>query len=154
MKECKTINKKPDIDKFPLQKIELAVQGRILFLTSTPSPNKKTFILTDKSLLYVIENNNFKKPKEYLLKSEMLNKKSPDGKSIKYQTDSLESQIWTDKKGNHAIIKYKNVSFYYNPSLPKKIEVLNLIMSGNTLIQPIYFDGKKRICHVEIWFDI
>ena len=136
MKECKTINKKPDIDKFPLQKIELAVQGRILFLTSTPSPNKKTFILTDKNLLYVIENNNFKKPKEYLLKSEMLNKKSPDGKSIKYQTDSLESQIWTDKKGNHAIIKYKNVSFYYNPSLPKKIEVLNLIMSGNTLIQP------------------
>ena len=45
MKEYKTINKKPDINKFPLEKIDLSIQGRILYLTSTPSPNKKNFYI-------------------------------------------------------------------------------------------------------------
>ena len=79
MKEYKTINKKPDINKFPLEKIDLSIQGRILYLTSTPSPNKKIFILTDKNYFYVIENNNFKKPKGYILKSEIFTKKTLNG---------------------------------------------------------------------------
>ena len=136
MKEYKTINKKPDINKFPLEKIDLSIQGRILYLTSTPSPNKKTFILTDKNYFYVIENNNFKKPKGYILKSEIFTKKTLNGKKIEFQTDSLESQIWPNKTGNHVIIKYKNVTFYYNPYSAKKIEEIPLSFSGKNLIQP------------------
>jgi len=151
MKEYKTINKKPDINKFPLQRLNINIQGKILYVTSTPSPNKKTFILTDKSSFYVIENNNFKKPKEYALKSEILARKTLNSKSLKFQTDPKEttdpkdlknhknlpeSQIWSDKKGNHVIIKYKNVTFYYNPYMMKKVEELQLIPPGNTLIQP------------------
>ena len=137
MKEYKTINKKLDINKFPLQKLNIGnIQGKILYLTTTPSPNKKTFILTDKCSLYVVENNNFKKPKEYPLKSEILSKKTLNNKTIKFQTDTLESQIWTDKKGNHAIIKYKNVSFYYNPYMLNKVEELILIPPSNILVQP------------------
>ena len=151
MKEYKTINKKPDINKFPLQRLNINIQGKILYVTSTPSPNKKTFILTDKSSFYVIENNNFQKPKEYALKSEILARKTLNSKSLKFQTDPKEttdpkdlknhknlpeSQIWSDKKGNHVIIKYKNVTFYYNPYMMKKVEELQLIPPGNTLIQP------------------
>ena len=153
MKEYKTINKKPDINKFPLQKLNINIQGKILYVTSTPSPNKKTFILTDKSSFYVIENNNFQRPKEYALKSEILSRKTLNNKPIKFQTDPKESkdpkdsktqtqrhlpesQIWSDKKGNHVIIKYKDVSFYYNPYMMKKVEELQLIPPGNTLVQP------------------
>ena len=60
MKEYKTINKKPDINKFPLQKLNLHIQGKILYVTSTPYPNKKLFILTDKNVFYVIEKENTK----------------------------------------------------------------------------------------------
>ena len=56
----------------------------------------------------------------------------------------MESQIWTDRKGNHAIIKYKNISFYYNQFMAKKVEELNLILF-NTMIQPyaVIFDDNK-----------
>ena len=144
MKEYKTINKKPDVNKFPIQKQELLIMGKILYITSNPSPNKKTFILTDKGSLYVFENN-MTKSKEYPLKSEILRSKKLSQKSIKFQTDVLDSQIWTDKKGNHAIIKYKNVLFYYNPFMAKKVEELNLINFGNVLIQPfaVAFNDEK-----------
>ena len=150
MKEYKTINKKPDVNKFPLKELKISnIQGKILCVTSTPSPNKKTFILTDKCSLYIIENNNFKRPKEYSLKSEILSKKTLDNKPIKFQTDSLESQIWTDQKGNHAIIKYKNVCFYYNPFMPKKVEELHLILRGNTLVQPYAVVFNENECEEE-----
>ena len=62
-----------------------------------------------------------------------------------FQTETLESQLWTDKSGNHVIIKIKNVCFYYNPFLAKKIEELNLIIFGSTLIQPyaVLFNDEK-----------
>ena len=136
MKEYNTINKKPDVNKFPLQKLNIPIQGKIVYAISTPSPNKKTFILTDKSSFYVIENDNLSKSREYPLQSEILRTQKINGKPIKFQTDTLESQIWSDKKGNHVIIKYKNVSFYYNPYMSKKVEELQLIPPGSTLLQP------------------
>ena len=144
MKEYKTINKKPDINKFPLQKLNLHIQGKILYVTSTPYPNKKLFILTDKNVFYVIDKENYNKPKEYILQSEILRTGKLNQKNIKFQTENLESQIWTDRKGNHAIIKYKNISFYYNQFMAKKVEELNLILF-NTMIQPyaVIFDDNK-----------
>lgn len=145
MKEYNTINKKPDVNKFPLEKLNLPIKGKILYVTSTPSPNKKTFILTDKSIFYVIENTNLKKIKEYPLQSEILRTGKIGGNAINFQTKSVESQIWSDKKGNHVIIKHKNICFYYNPFMNKKVEELQLIPPGNTLIQPyaVVFNEDK-----------
>ena len=145
MKEYNTINKKPYDNKFTLQKLNIPIQGKIIYVTTTPSPNKKTFILTDKSVFYVIENNNFTKAKEYPLQSEILRTGKINGKPINFQTTTLESQIWSDKKGNHVIIKYKNVCFYYNPYMAKQVEELQLIPPGNTLIQPyaVVFNEDK-----------
>ena len=143
MKDYKIINKKLDVNKFSPQKLDISISGNILYVTSIPFPNKKIFLLTDTDKFYIIENNNLSKPPVFQLKSDYLN--SDKLKPIKFQTDSLESQIWTDKKGNHVIIKYKRICFYYNPNLKKKIEELNLINFGNTLIQPyaVVFNEDK-----------
>ena len=118
MKDYKIINKKLDVNKFSPQKLDISISGNILYVTSIPFPNKKIFLLTDTDKFYIIENNNLSKPQVFQLKSDYLN--SDKLKPIKFQTDSLESQIWTDKKGNHVIIKYKRICFYYNPNLKKK----------------------------------
>ena len=143
MKDYKIINKKLDVNKFSPQKLDISISGNILYVTSIPFPNKKIFLLTDTDKFYIIENNNLSKPQVFQLKSDYLN--SDKLKPIKFQTDSLESQIWTDKKGNHVIIKYKRICFYYNPNMQKKIEELNLINFGNTLIQPyaVVFNEDK-----------
>ena len=145
MKDYKIINKKLDVNKFSPQKLDISLSGNILYVTSIPFPNKKIFILTDTDKFYIIENNNISKPQVFQLKSEILNSGKLNSKAIKFQTDSLESQIWTDKKGNHVIIKYKRICFYYNPNMQNKIEELNLINFGNILIQPyaVVFNEDK-----------
>ena len=145
MKDYKIINKKLDVNKFSPQKLDISLSGNILYVTSIPFPNKKIFILTDADKFYIIENNNISKPQVFQLKSEILNSGKLNSKGIKFQTDSLESQIWSDKKGNHVIIKYKRICFYYNPNMQNKIEELNLINFGNILIQPyaVVFNEDK-----------
>ena len=145
MKDYKIINKKLDVNKFSPQKLNISFSGNILCATSIPFPNKKIYVLTDNDKFYVIENNNISKPQVFELKSDILNSGKLNAKSIKFQTDSLESQIWTDKKGNHVIIKYKRICFYYNPNMQNKIEELNLIIFGNTLVQPyaVVFNEDK-----------
>ena len=145
MKDYKIINKKLDVNKFSPQKLDISFSGNILYVTSIPFPNKKIFLLTDTDKFYVIENNNLSKPQVFQLKSDILNSGKLNSKALKFQTDSLESQIWTDKKGNHVLIKYKRVCFYYNPNMQNKIEELNLITFGNTLIQPyaVVFNEDK-----------
>ena len=148
MKDNKIINKNLEKNKFPLQKQNIPIKGKILSVTSTPYPKKKIFILTDNNddcIFYVIENNKFNAPQEYILNSEVLKTGKLNGKKINFQTETLESQIWTDKSGNHVIIKIKNVCFYYNPFMAKKIEELNLILFGSTLIQPyaVIFNDER-----------
>ena len=145
MKDYKIINKKLDVNKFSPQQLDISLSGNILYVTSIPFPNKKIFILTDADKFYIIENNNISKPQVFQLKSEILNSGKSNSKGIKFQTDSLESQIWSDKKGNHVIIKYKRICFYYNPNMQNKIEELNLINFGNILIQPyaVIFNEDK-----------
>jgi len=81
------------------------------------------FILTDQDNFYVIEKGKFNDIKEYKLKSSLLEQnkeKREDKKIARFQSKALESQIWCDKLGTHVIIKYKNVTFYYNPFMAKK----------------------------------
>jgi len=137
MKDYKTINKRPEINKYPIQGMNISIIGKILYVISSESNNM--FILTDQDNFYVIEKGKFNDIKEYKLKSILLeqNKEKREEKKIaRFQSKALESQIWCDKLGTHVIIKYKNVTFYYNPFMAKKIEELDLFMFGNTCAQP------------------
>ena len=113
MKEYKTLNKIPEINVYPMQKIRYQISGKILYITSCVK--NITFILTDDDSFYVIDNSKEKGTTKYLLHSTLEQKNRN-----KFQTQEIESQIWCHKLGSHAIIKYKNEIFYYNPNLLKE----------------------------------
>ena len=131
MKEYKTINKIPDINKYPIEKMEISIKGKILYMISSEMHN--TFVLTDNGYFYVINKGKLNDIEGFELKSELINEK---GNTIKFQAPEKESQIWCNKLGTHVIIKYNNISFYYNPLMAKKVDELNLINFSNTYIQP------------------
>ena len=134
MKDYKTINKRPDINKYPIEKMDIAIKGKILYVVSSESHS--TFVLTEDGYFYVITKGKSKDIQGFELKSDLLDPVKVEKMGAKFQTDKKESQIWCDKFGTHVIIKYKNVSFYYNPLMAKKLEELNLNMFGNTFLQP------------------
>jgi hypothetical protein len=135
MKEYKTLNKRPEINVYPFQKMKYQISGKILYITSCVK--NITFILTDDNYFYVIDNSKEKGTTKYLLHSTLDQKNK-----IKFQAQEIESQIWCHKLGNHAIIKNKNEIFYYNPNLLKeKVQELNFFYEDKYL-QPyaIAFD--------------
>ena len=120
MKDYNTLNKRPEINVYPMQKMKYQISGKILYITSCVK--NITFILTDEDSFYVIDNNKDKGTTKYLLHSTLEQKNK-----AKFQTNEIESQIWCHKLGIHVIIKYKNEIFYYNPNLLKeKVQELNL----------------------------
>ena len=147
MKDYKTINKGPNINKYPIEKMDIDIKGKILYMVS--SDNNITFVLTDEGYFYVISKAKFNDIKGFQLKSEKLDEEKVKKNGIKFQTDKKESQIWCDKFGTHVIIKYKNISFYYNPLMAKKIEELNLTTFGNTFIQPYAVAFNDYLCEPE-----
>ena len=127
MKKYNTINKQPDIDVFKIKKMNFSIQGEILYMTS--SENNNIFIITESKYFYVIEKGMEKYTKKYKIPTTWL-------KNRKYQTEDLDSHIWCNKLGNHAIIKFKNNIYYYNPNIPKeKIQELYLYYN-NIYLQP------------------
>ena len=127
MKENKTLNKRPEINAYPMKKMHYQISGKILYMTSCVK--NITFILTNEDNLYVIDNSKEKCINKYILHS-TLDQKSKS----KYQTNEIESQIWCHKLGTHAIIKYKNEIFYYNPHLLKeKVQELNFFYEDKYL---------------------
>ena len=128
MKDFKTINKKEDINVYPIKEIRYNISGNILYMTSCVK--NKTFILTDSDYLYVIEKDKKNGMNQYLLRPDKKDKEK------KYQTKETESQIWCHKLGCHAIIKYKNDTYYYNPNLLRdKVQELDLYYN-NVNLQP------------------
>ena len=127
--EFKTINKIPDINVYPIEKMKYQIMGKIIYMTSCVK--NITFILTDADYFYVIENGKENGLNKYHLKMP----ESRDKGGIIYQAKEVESQIWCHKLGGHAIIKYKNDTFYYNSSLDK-VKELNLCCEGNKSLQP------------------
>ena len=132
-KEYKTINKIPDINVYPIEKMKYQILGKILYMTSCVK--NITFILTDADYFYVIENGKENGINRYILRSNDQNSKDSKEKlNKKYQSKEIESQIWVHKLGGHAIIKYKNDTFYYNSSLGKeKVQELNLFYENKYL---------------------
>ena len=132
-KECKTINKIKVVNKYPIEKMDIAIKGKILYMISSEMHNM--FVLTDNGYFYVINKGKLNDIEGFELKSDFLDPEKVKNSGVKFQSDKKESQIWCNKLGTHVIIKYKNVSFYYNPLMAKKIDELNLIMF-NEFVQP------------------
>ena len=132
-KDYKTINKTPDINVYPIEKMKYQILGKILYMTSCVK--NITFILTDADYFYVIENGKENGINRYILRSSDQNSKdSKEKQNKKYQSKEIESQIWVHKLGGHAIIKYKNDTFYYNSSLGReKVQELVLFYEDKFL---------------------
>ena len=127
MKDYKTLNKRPEINVYPLQKMHYQISGKILYITSCVK--NITFILTDEDSFYVIDNSKEHGTNKYSLHSTI----DPKNK-IKFQSNEIHSQIWCHKLGHHAIIKYKNEIYYYNPNLLKeKVQELNFFYEDKYL---------------------
>ena len=128
--DYKTLNKRPDINVYPIETLKLQILGRILYMTSCVK--NITFILTDQDFFYVIENGKENGINKYVLHANEQKEREKD--KIKYQAKEIESQIWCHKLGGHAIIKYKNDTFYYNSSLGReKVQELNLFYEDKYL---------------------
>lgn len=130
MAECKTINKVEEAKKYQILSMNIALKGKIMYVTS--SENNNMFILTDSDEynFYVIKK---EKNKENIIESYFLKSEIPDG--AVFQTNNQESQIWCDKLGTHVIIKYKNAVFYYNPYMKKKTAEM-MLFTLNKYLQP------------------
>ena len=127
MKDYKTLNKRPEINVYPLQKMRYQISGKILYITSCVK--NITFILTDEESFYVIDNSKEHGTNKYSLHSTI----DPKNK-IKFQSNEIHSQIWCHRLGHHAIIKYKNEIYYYNPNLLKeKVQELNFFYEDKYL---------------------
>ena len=130
MAECKTINKVEEAKKYQILSMNIALKGKIMYVTSSEKNNM--FILTDSDEynFYVIKKG---KNKENVIESYFLKSEIPDG--AVFQTNNQESQIWCNKLGTHVIIKYKNAVFYYNPYMKKKTAEM-MLFTLNKYLQP------------------
>ena len=133
IKDYKTINKTPDINVYPVEKMKFQILGKILYMTSCVK--NITFILTDADNFYVIDNGKENGINKYVLRTNDQNTKdNKEKEKKKYQAKEIESQIWCHKLGGHAIIKYKNDTFYYNSCLGKeKVQELTLFYEDRYL---------------------
>ena len=134
MKDYKTINKRPDINKYPIEKMDISVKGNIIYMIS--SEGHITFILTEEGYFYVIKKGKIKDIEGFELKSELLDDEALKLQNIKLKSKKKESQIWCNKFGTHVIIKYKSISFYYNPMMRNKISEIKLIEIGTNYVEP------------------
>ena len=67
MKDYNTLNKRPEINEYPMEKIRYPITGKILYMTSCVK--NLTFILTDEDSFYVIDNSKEKAMTKYILHS-------------------------------------------------------------------------------------
>ena len=134
-KDFKTINRIPDINVYPIEKMNYHIFGKILYMTSCVK--NITFIITDEDYFYVIENGKDNGINKYPLVINDKNEKDKDKKDkIKYQTKEQEFQIWCHKLGSHAIIKYKTDTFYYNSNLGGEKVVPLILNYEDQILQP------------------
>ena len=132
MKDFKTINKRPYINKYPIEKMDISIKGKISYMISSES--HITFILTEEGNFYVINKGKVKDIQGFELKSQLLDPENL--KNLKIRSQKRESQIWCNKFGTHVIIKYKSIPFYYNPIMRNKISEIDLVQFGTDLIEP------------------
>ena len=146
-------------DKFPLKRFNLPnFQGKIVSMSSS---KKYLYFVTDIGELFRLKSND-------LSSLNQAHKIRPESSKNNNNFKEKFTKIWTDKAGNHSIIRYKNSIFYFNSDggivkelnvlKEKKIEVCavgfdetnnNALKTGNFLIS----DCKNNIYEYSITID-
>ena len=146
-------------DKFPLKRFNLPnFQGKIVSMSSS---KKYLYFVTDIGELFRLKSND-------LSSLNQAHKLRPESSKQQTQFKEKFTKIWTDKAGNHSIIRFKNSIFYFNSDggvvkelnvlREKKIEVCavgfdennnNVLKTGNFLI----VDSKNNIYEYSITID-
>ena len=106
-------------DKFPLKNLNIGINNNFNILSISAS-KKNIYIVTNNSELICIDNGTLKAQQAYSITSN-------DTKSPKL--NESYTKIWTDRGGNHNIIRYQGRIFYFNSSFSqiKEIEQLKSI---------------------------
>ena len=146
-------------DTFPLKRFNLPnFQGKIVSMSSS---KKYLYFVTDIGELFRLKSND-------LSSLNQAHKLRPESSKQQTQFKEKFTKIWTDKAGNHSIIRFKNSIFYFNSDggvvkelnvlREKKIEVCavgfdennnNVLKTGNFLI----VDSKNNIYEYSITID-
>ena len=123
---------------FEIQKLDYSIIGRILYMICSDMGD--IFLLTDSNFFYSIRKHNY--IDQYYL----------EAYSLEYyilQSENKESQIWCDKFGNHVIIKYLNLLYYFNRNIQgEKIKPLHLTING-IYLQPYAIGFNDEIYDIE-----
>ena len=146
-------------DTFPLKRFNLPnFQGKIVSMSSS---KKYLYFVTDIGELFRLKSND-------LSSLNQAHKLRPESSKQQTQFKEKFTKIWTDKAGNHSVIRFKNSIFYFNSDggvvkelnvlREKKIEVCavgfdennnNVLKTGNFLI----VDSKNNIYEYSITID-
>ena len=113
----KEINPQSTSDKFLLKRFSLPnFQGKIVSMSSS---KKYLYFVTDIGELFRLKSND-------LSSLNQAHKLRPETSKQSTQFKEKFIKIWTDKAGNHSIIRYKNSIFYFNSDggVVKELSVL------------------------------
>ena len=98
-------NPKSTSDKFPLKKLILPnFQGKIVSMSSS---KKYLYFVTDIGELFRLKSRD-------LSSLNQAHKIRPESSKSSIPFKEKFTKIWTDKEGNHSIIRYKNSMYYFN----------------------------------------
>ena len=113
---------KPPKDEFKYNLIERFFQNpNSNNLYSTSSENT-IYLLTDKNKFTVFENNIANNYLQFNLIPIIVKEEN------KIQTKNNKSQIWSNKSGNHVIVKHGGSIYYYNPYFRKNLNLKQICL--------------------------
>jgi hypothetical protein len=113
---------KPPKDEFKYNLIERFFQNpnsKNLYSTSSEST---IYLLTDKNKFTVFEHNIANNYLQFNLIPIILKEEN------KIQTKNNKSQIWSNKSGNHVIVKHGGNIYYYNPYFRKNLNLKEICL--------------------------
>ena len=114
-------------DKYYLAEIDLNEEQRKENIIAMSSSKKNIFFLTESHNLFVVDGPSLKPINEtYTL---------PEPKE-KNEYKEIYNKIWSDREGNHCIIRHKNAIYYFNSTLKEAVELEQF--------------SKKEICAVAL----
>ena len=127
-------NIKSTSDEFQLKKLSLPnFQGKIVSMSSS---KKYLYFVTDIGELFRL--------KSYDLSSlNQAHKLRPESSKSSFQFKEKFTKIWTDKAGNHSIIRHKNSIYYFN-SDSGIVKELNVLKEKQIELCSVGFDENNN----------
>ena len=102
-----TNNNESNSDKFPMSKCELPGSQQSVNILSMSSSKKYLYLVTENSEILCIESKSLNP-----LQQSFSISPSSNSKTVPFKENL--TKIWTDREGNHSIIRYNNRIYYFN----------------------------------------